>query len=361
MEFLRLFKRPETAESVRPGRRVVSAVASRTQVDPAKAAGLPLVPPAALPADLAAFRPIRGEQLDASRRQALVKMFQNIPRPPRLLHVLLAPDFVSHASTSELSDLIAGEPVLAVQLLRTINSPLFSLRSPVASIEQATTLLGLTAVRSLCLRYLLAHSFKPDCEERAQVLEETWQASALATEICSRLSRALGYPDAGSLVSLAVLTFIGRLATATAMPKAMLSQVPSRDLLARSSAEQVLFALTAAEIGRLLMAQWGLPPAICDEAAEVDAVLFAPYAAWEPARASRLALCYLSSRLGERLAASPSWRLESFDLWTDPEPELHHVRAYLEHPAFAGVVTQLKEASFIQALEQQRLALREGA
>jgi HD-like signal output (HDOD) protein len=355
MELLKLFKRSEPPPPS-PRAQVASAPS-------ASAAAAAVEAPAAwrsqpLPPELAAFRPLMAAQMDGSRKQALIKVFQNIPRPPKLLHKLLSPDFVERASSSELADLISAEPLLAAQLLKTINSPMYGLRSPITSIDQAVSLLGLTAVRSLCMRYLLINSFKADSPQRKQILDATWQASALASDMTLRLAQSLGYMDTGSLVSQVVLTFLGRLATASGMPRGLLSQVPSRGMLARTQAEQNLFGLCSAEIGRLLMQDWGLPPAVCDEAAEVDAVLFAPFAAWEPVRASRLALCYLAARLGERLAFDEQATLEAFDLMNDPDPELYHLRAYTEHPAFAGVQAQLKNPSLIAAVQRTREASR---
>lgn len=365
---MKLFKRsePAPAPALQPARAAVATTAavpapSGPRLPPAPVAPAPVMPAwrtQAVPPELAAFRPVLASQMDGNRKQALIKVFQNIPRPPKLLHKLLSPDFVEHASSSELADLISAEPLLAAQLLKAINSPMYGLRSPITSIDQAVSLLGLTAVRSLCMRYLLINSFKADSPQRKQILDATWQSSALASDITLRLSQSLGYMDTGSLVSQVVLTFLGRLATASGMPKGLLAQVPSRGMLSRTQAEQNLFGLSSAEIGRLLMQDWGLPPAVCDEAAEVDAVLFAPYAAWEPVRASRLGLCYLAARLGERLAFDAEFALEGFDLMADPDPEFHHVRAYTDHPAFSGVVNQLKNPQFLAAIQRTREASR---
>jgi HD-like signal output (HDOD) protein len=133
-----------------------------------------------MPRELAAFKPVRTRHLDTPRRDAFIKVFQNVPRPPRLLHQLLSPDFVTHASSAELSDLIVAEPLLATKLLTTINSPMYGLRSPVSSVDQAVTLLGLTSVRTLCLQYLMINSFKADSAARQQILDATWNASGLA-------------------------------------------------------------------------------------------------------------------------------------------------------------------------------------
>ena len=315
----------------------------------------PAVP---MPRELAAFKPVRALQLDAARRDAFIKVFQNIPRPPRLLHKLLSPDFVTNASSAELSDLIVAEPLLATKLLTTINSPMYGLRSPVSSVDQAVTLLGLTSVRTLCLQYLMIHSFKADSAARQQILDATWNASGLACEITQRLASTLGFPDPGSLVSQVVLTFLGRLGTAATMPRGLLDKVPARDLLARTAAEQSLLGLSASEVGHLLMAHWGLPEAVAADAADIDAVLYTPYAAMEPVRASRLALCYLAARLGERLAYDPTARLDTFDLMGDTDPELYHLRGYLEHPALAPVAEQLMHPVLVNAMNRLRRSMQ---
>lgn len=365
MSFFNIFRRPAPPPPAPSRPRAMTEPAAAPNAAPAMAAPRvePVIlaaprPAAPMPRDLAAFKPVRAHLLDPARRDAFIKVFQNIPRPPRLLHKLLSPDFVTNASSAELSDLIVAEPLLATKLLTTINSPMYGLRSPVSSVDQAVTLLGLTSVRSLCLQYLMIHSFKADSAARQQILDATWNASGLACEITQRLAATLGFPDPGSLVSQVVLTFLGRLGTAATMPRGLLDKVPARDLLARTSAEQTLLGLSASEIGHLLMSHWGLPEAVAADAADIDAILYTPYAAMEPVRASRLALCYLAARLGERLAQDPTARLDTFDLMGDPDPELYHLRGYLEHPALAPVTEQLVHPVLVNAVNRLRRSMQ---
>ena len=344
-------------------RRVTEARSvAATRPDPAPIAP-PAAPPAApapaimpVPVDLASFTPLRAASLDGARRQAITQVFRDVPRPPRLMHQLLSPDFVTSASSSELADLIVAEPLIAAKLLATINSPMYGLRSPVASVEQAVTLLGLNAVRSLCLQYLMIHSFQADSPARQRVLDGTWKASALACELTQRLAQGLGMPDGGSLVSQVVLTFLGRLATAARMPRGLLTQIPARGLLARARMEQATLGLMASEIGRLLMTDWGLPGGVAADAADIDWVLVTPYRSLEPVRASRLALCYISARLGERLAYDLDTDLARLDLLADEDPELYFAKRYLEHPALAGLPEQLRVPSLQQTLDRMRQA-----
>lgn len=301
---------------------------------------------ATVPPELAAFQLVPAHTLAPARTEALVKVFQHVPRPPKLLHHLLSPDFFSSASSAELVDLIRAEPLIAARVLATVNSPLYGLRSPVQSIGQAVTYLGLDAVRSLCLQYILVDAFKADSPERQQVLDSTWRASALASELMQHLARELGVPDPGPLVSAVVLSFLGRLATAAALPRKLLAQVPRQGLLPRLVAEQQLLHLASPEIGRLLMRHWGLPDSIVNDAAGIDAVLVTPADPARPGHHLRAALGYLCARLGEQLADGQRADLAGFTLVApDMAPDAadwHHLPSHLNPALQARVQSALQ-------------------
>lgn len=339
---------------------LIEPQAAELPVVPAPA-GLATPPAQAMPTSLATFHRIPAGDLSADRREAIATVFRNIPRPPRLLDHLLSPDFVGQASSSELADLIAAEPLIAARVLATINSPLYGLRSPVNSIDQAVTLLGLTSVRSICLQYLLIASFKADSPERQQILDATWNASAIASELTNGLAQRLGFPEPGALVSAVVLSFLGRLATAATMPRGLLARIPSAGLLARTQAEQETLGLASSEIGRLLMADWGLPANVVEDAARIDTVLSTPCHTLEPVHASRLALCYLCARLGDRLASGEWDSLRSFDPQADPAPEFFHFKAYLALPTLAPLTAHLHAPATEAALQKMLRALHDPA
>ena len=230
-------------------------------------------PTAIAPPALVAFRLQLADELPEGRRQALVATFKDIPRPPTLLHRLLSPDFVNEASSAQLVDMIAGEPLIAAQVLTTINSPMYGLKAAVSSIGQAVTYLGLNTVRSICLRYILIASFKPDSPERKLRLDEVWNASALASELTQQISQRLGLEDRGSLVSAVVLSFLGRLATTASVSREQLAAIPAHGLFDRTVAEQTHLGLCSAQIGRLLMQFWGLPEILVEDALRIVAQL----------------------------------------------------------------------------------------
>lgn len=307
-----------------------------------------------LPPELEAFTPRHADDLPTERRAGYLQVFKDVPRPPRLLHHLLSPEFFDGASSAQLVDLISAEPLIAAKVLATVNSPLYGLSRPVTGIGQAVTYLGLNTVRSLCVQHILRAAFLPDGAERQPLLEATWAASALASELAQRLSQGLGLEERGALVSAVVLSFLGRLATVARTPLPILHDIPARGLLERARAEQDKLGLPAGEIGRLLMTAWALPPGVVADAADLDRLLIAPPTA--DARGTRLALGYLCARLGERLAAGEVTDLAAWDLAADASIELHHWHSVLSQRPLARLPELLRAPDLVSAMQRLRAA-----
>ena len=323
--------------------------AQPTSAEPARSAGA-RPPPAEPPSALAAFSLVRAVDLPADKAARYTSTFRDVPRPPRLLHQLLSPDFVNDASSAQLADLIRPEPLLAVKVLAAVNSPLYGLQRPVAGVDQAVVYLGVETVRSLCMQYLLMSSFKTDRPECQRLLDTVWAASAIASELAQRLAQQLGLEQRGALVSAVVLSFLGRLATVAATPAGILSTIPPRSLLERKDAEQRKLGLSASEIGRLLMTDWKLPAEVTADAADLDRLLAQAYPDPDSLRSNRLALGYLCARLGERLAHGELARLSDFDLDTDPSLELFHLPVHLDPIMQARLPRLLKDPALSQVV-----------
>jgi HD-like signal output (HDOD) protein len=333
-------------------------VADRSRAAPAGVPAATSAPAALAPPALVAFRLQLADELPEDRRQALVATFKEIPRPPKLLHRLLSPDFVNEASSAQLVDMIAGEPLIAAQVLTTINSPMYGLKASVSSIGQAVTYLGLNTIRSICLRYILIASFKPDGPERKLRLDAVWNASALASELTQQISQRLGLEDRGSLVSAVVLSFLGRLATTASLSREQLAAIPAHGLFDRTVAEQASLGLCSAQIGRLLMQFWGLPRILVEDAAAIDSVMVLPNGAFEAERGSRLALCFVCARLGERLAEGSLGEPAAFNARASDDAELFHLQSYLARPPLARLLQIMQSPELGTSMQPMLSSLR---
>ena len=301
-----------------------------------------------IPLELASLIWHREADLTPAQCDALLAAMADITRPPGALLQLLSADFVAWASTTELSDLVMAEPLVAAKLLGQVNAPLYGLRHPVTDIKQAVALLGIATVRSICVQYMLAQAFKPASAAHQRVLDTLWRSSTIASELSVRLGKALNLPDQGSLPTRAVLGFVGPLATASLLPLAGLGQWLTLAPPQRAAHEQGLLGLSSGEIGGLLMASWNLPPALIDEVCGASRLLGRPADEADPATAPRLALSYLCAHLGERLASGQLTSLAGHDFMHEAAAATHHLRHYLQQPS-------LHLRSYLGQLPAQRL------
>lgn len=338
-------RRPPAAPGVSTDMPAPSGASETPQPTPAPLPTAPL-PERPLPAALASFRIVGAQELPQTQRDALSETLRHIPRPPRALHQLMSPDFLASATSAEMSELVMSEPLIAAKVLSTVNSPLYGLQRAVTSIGQAITFLGMNTVRSICMRYLLDASFQASDPATRRVFDQLWAASAVASELCVRLSKQLQLPEPGALVTQVVLSFVGHMAVATLPASRSTPALTdlSLDLVQRYGAQQTALGLCAPEIGRLLMSVWELPASIVLGVGDIDLALTEPAGGQDPTAATRRAVAYLSARLGERLAGGALRDLGGWDLASDDAVCSHHLAGYLQASQRATVQAVLKAA-----------------
>jgi HD-like signal output (HDOD) protein len=332
--------------------RAAPATEIRLRPVPVPAAVLPM------PEALQQFKLVRHTSLPASERDAIVSRLRAIPRPPRSLQKLVSPQFLAQATSTDLSDLMMGEPQIAARVLAMVNSPAYGLSRPLASIGQAATMLGMNSVRSICLAYMLDTSLKAESPALQRIFDRLWNASALASELSFKLAQLLNLPEPGALVSKVVLSYIGQLATYTMLPPGAVLSIAGRGLLARAHAEQAQLGLSAAEIGDLLLREWELPDAIVAGVRGIDLMLVTPVVPEQVVQNNRLALCYLCARLGELLASGEITDLAAFDIEAQTSPDMYHLRAHLAQPGLQRLGEFLKFPDVVNSVQKQLSTMR---
>jgi HD-like signal output (HDOD) protein len=347
-----------------PSRQVASAKAAQKEVRPVADAvsrmapeGMAatiedLAPAIAVPPELTAFQWFKVADLETPRREALLEAIKGIPRPPHSLQKLLSPEFVARASSGELSELVMGEPMIAAKVLSSVNAPFYGLHKPVTGIGQAVTFLGMSTVRNICVQYMLAEAFKPRLAISQRTFDGIWRASAIASELCVRLSKALNLPDQGALSTQVVLGFVGHLSAASLMPTEALNDWLKLGRLERAKREQEVMDLSAGEIGGLLMHSWGLPETLINGVREIDRVVVTPIKARPAEEAARSALSYFCARLGERLAQGQLKSLQGYDPFQDTGPDTFYLNQHLRNPMLRLLPTALASAELQEAMQQ---------
>ena len=164
----------------------------------------------------------------------------------------------------QLADLIGADQGLTAKVLRLVNSAFYSLRSPIASLSHASSLLGTKTLKSMALSVSvmnLIESAGGGADPRA-----FWRHS-VATAIAAQKVGLVLLPRieedlyvAGLLHDAGVAILLESLQDDYAVAIGM-ARSTGRDL---SEIEAEEFGTTHAEVGHMLASRWRLPPLVCE-------------------------------------------------------------------------------------------------
>lgn len=301
-----------------------------------------------MPPALASFRRVEAFELDDAPLQTLRAQMQQIPRPPRGLHQLLAPGFLDHATAAQLSELILAEPQVAAKLLATANSPFYGLSRPVNSVDNAIAVLGINTVHGICLQYMVAEALRPRDPQLQPIFERWWHASAIASQLCVRLGQRVGAPEMGAMVTQVVLSFLGHMVALSLLPPQDTLHNAQLDFLERTRREQEQLGLCAGELGCLMMSEWGMPATVVEDVRAIDRILTSPPKQHDDQRGLRFALGYYCARVGEKLASGEWVDLEPAIPEALQGPEFFHLQThFMIRPRMMQLAQDFRDPAFV--------------
>ena len=179
-------------------------------------------------------------------------------------------------SAQELSRIVASDPVLTAELLRTVNSAFFGLGREVKSAAHAVAVLGNRALRNLALCLAVRDALKPDAIPGFDMLSY-WE-DALRRAVGARLlASAIGSFDPDEAFTIGLLQDFGMLAMIFAMPEQAPHWPRLRGALPeeRRRLELKHFGITHDKVGFMLAKTWALPaslamPMACHHSLDAD-------------------------------------------------------------------------------------------
>lgn len=202
--------------------------------------------------------------IDVSRFEQL-KASGDLPSPKGVALAIMRLTRQEGVSMSDLAKLIRTDPAFAGRLLKAANGTIGYDRRPIVAIPDALTVLGLPAVRNMALGFSLLNNYRRGaCEDFDY--PAFWSASLLTavTMQAVALRTRLIPPDESYCVGL--LARIGELALVTLYPHdyARICRETAGDPLRRLDMENRSFAMTHAELGAAMLADWGVPRLFTD-------------------------------------------------------------------------------------------------
>jgi HD-like signal output (HDOD) protein len=187
---------------------------------------------------------------------------QHIAPMPRVCAQLAELTAQHAADAAQLARLIQSDPALAGEIMRAANSPALRPRSPIVSLQQAVSWLGVAEVRNIAMAVMLrgevfsAPGHEPESEE---LWREAWLAGLWAKEIARERRK---HVESAFLAAL-----MHRTGTALALKILSGFEIQQRTVMdGRTFAD--LVSEFEPRFGRLLMSNWHLPDDVQDAASD---------------------------------------------------------------------------------------------
>lgn len=208
--------------------------------------------------------------LHADSLKQLVSRIDTVPSVPSLYNEIVAETESPDGAIQRVGEIIAQDPGMTAKILQIANSALFGLRSTVYSAAQATSLLGMEAVKSLVLSVGVFQQFDGHTSPGLSI--ESLFRHSLELGGCARLiaREELGEPAIVDCAFTAgMLQDIGRLVLATGMPNRyadVLAEV-AETKSPLCDVEAAAFGASHAAVGAYLLELWGLPQTMAETVA----------------------------------------------------------------------------------------------
>ena len=179
----------------------------------------------------------------------------------RLRQVLDNPEY----TMTEVAAVIEKDPAITLQLLRIVNSSLYSFSARVDTVSRAVTLLGTKQIRDLVLASSIALSFKGISSNIIDI-PRFWRRSIYCAAACQHLAGRVGEYGRERLFVAGLLHDIGHLLMCQAIPG--LAQQALVQALADNQpvhmVERSLLEFDYAVVGGELMRLWELPESLVE-------------------------------------------------------------------------------------------------
>lgn len=165
-------------------------------------------------------------------------------------------------SFSDLANAVKTDPAFVGRLIKAANGAGFGRRRPVASIQEALTLLGLPAVRGLALGFSLVSGYRSgSCRNFDYGLY--WSKSLVRAIALQAVAVRTHHLSSEEAFCFGLLSNIGDLALATLYPEEFSRILTESENSPRSvllSRERTAFVLDSNALTAAMLQDWGLPP-----------------------------------------------------------------------------------------------------
>jgi diguanylate cyclase (GGDEF)-like protein len=162
----------------------------------------------------------------------------------------------------DLAEWLSRDPILASKVLQMANSAYYNRGNEVTSLNRASVMLGLRALKVLALGFTLVQDLPSRGEEGGFDLQVFWHRS-LVTAVAGRsIAEAIRSTKAEEAFLCGLLSQVGKLALAKSAPERYCVAVAGGDGWPSEELEQEVLGCTSSAVAELLLGQWHVPASI---------------------------------------------------------------------------------------------------
>ncbi len=199
-----------------------------------------------------------------SREEVLqtVLQSQDLPTLPMVASKLIMLTGQEDTTLTDIADLISKDMALSAKILKVSNSAFYSFPQQISSINQAVSILGTNAVRSLVLSFTFL-SIKGGGKDKASFdFEQFWERSLAGAVAAKLILEQIPGADTEEIFLSSLLRNIGQLIFATTLPdlyNQVLARLAEDEETRESMVEEEFIGDQHSSIGYAVAEHWGFP------------------------------------------------------------------------------------------------------
>jgi len=200
------------------------------------------------------------EPLEAELVRSLVGRIQDILPLPNVVNAILKTINDPYASLSRVSETILKDQALTAKVLKIINSAYYGVSTPVGTVSQAVSLLGLDKIKNLAMAISLSEGLYrySGLPFGRGALWHHSQACGVATSL---VASAAGYPTPEEALIAGLIHDIAKALWTELFPERFLAAIKAVQVEGRDPLEVEIEYLTVphATVGAWMLEKWQLP------------------------------------------------------------------------------------------------------
>jgi len=251
-----------------------------------------------LPTDFLTFKLFTITNVEVAQQQAMVKIARSFRKP----HPLLLPLLEGNFEPNELFDLIKTDPEITAKILTAVNSPLFSLRQPIANINHAIIFMGVAQVKNIAVQVAVQSEIEFNDKDQNAAYQRIWSASYLASAFCLLIAKKLREENAAELSTRCLLSYLGDQAMLAEQASFAVNYQPGRSFFERVRSSQEKLSVNSSLVGHCLAQNWSLPESLTKGIANISLPLTNSLPQLEEEQRRDNLICYIACRLGDLVA-----------------------------------------------------------